>query len=70
MRARTWKKDITVIGEFASSLDCPTPMFDTSRALYDAMLAQGLGEQDTGAVCTVIERLAGVVRKGKKLRPG
>ena len=25
MRSRTWKKDMTVIGEFASALDCPTP---------------------------------------------
>lgn len=66
MRAKTWKKDITVIGEFAASLDCPTPMFDTTRALYDSMLALGLGEQDTGAVCTVIEKLAGVERAGRK----
>ena len=66
MRAKTWKKDITVIGEFAASLDCPTPMFDTTRALYDSMLALGLGEQDTGAVCTVIEKLAGVKRTGRK----
>ena len=25
MRSRTWKKDMTVIGDFAASLDCPTP---------------------------------------------
>jgi len=66
MRARTWKKDIAVIGEFAAALDCPTPMFDTTRALYDSMLAMGLGGQDTGAVCTVIERMAGLERKPGK----
>lgn len=66
MRSRTWKKDIAVIGELAASLDCPTPLFDTTRALYDSMLALGLGEQDTGAVCTVIETMAGLKRKPKK----
>ena len=35
MRSTTWKKDLTVIGDFASGLGCPTPLFGLSRlALY------------------------------------
>jgi 3-hydroxyisobutyrate dehydrogenase-like beta-hydroxyacid dehydrogenase len=62
MRNSTWKKDMTVIGEFASAVGCPVPMFATAAPLYEATLAMGLGDQDTGAVCTVLERLAGIAR--------
>jgi 3-hydroxyisobutyrate dehydrogenase-like beta-hydroxyacid dehydrogenase len=41
MRSATWKKDMTVIGEFASGLACPTPLFDLSASLYTAALAMG-----------------------------
>jgi L-threonate 2-dehydrogenase len=62
MRSRTWKKDMTVIGDFASSLDCPTPLFNTTGALYDAALAMGRDAEDVAAVCTVLEVMAGVKR--------
>jgi len=62
MRSATWKKDMAVIGDFASDLACPTPLFDLSATLYTAALAAGLGEEDTAAVCAVLERLAGIER--------
>ncbi len=63
MRSSTWKKDMTVIGEFASGLACPTPLFDLSASLYTAALAMGHGADDTAAVCAVLETMAGLARK-------
>jgi putative dehydrogenase len=62
MRSSTWKKDMTVIGDFASGLACPTPLFDFSASLYTAALAMGHGAEDTAAVCAVLEKMAGVER--------
>jgi L-threonate 2-dehydrogenase len=62
MRARTWKKDMTVIGEFASMLDCPTPLFSATGPLYDAALSMGRDAEDVASVCAVLESLAGIKR--------
>jgi 3-hydroxyisobutyrate dehydrogenase-like beta-hydroxyacid dehydrogenase len=64
MRSSTWKKDMTVIGDFAAELACPTPLFDLSASLYTAALAMGHGAEDTAAVCAVLETMAGVSRNG------
>ncbi len=65
MRSRTWKKDMTVIGDFAASLDCPTPLFNTTGALYESALAMGRDAEDVAAVCTVLETMAGIKRGGQ-----
>ena len=62
MRSSTWKKDLTVIGGFASDLDCPTPMFDLSCALHGEVLAAGRGEEDTAVVCEILAGKAGLKR--------
>ncbi len=62
MRSRTWKKDMTVIGDFASALDCPTPLFSLTNTFYDAALALGRDVEDVGAVCAVFEQMAGLKR--------
>ena len=62
MRAEIYQKDIDIIGEFAAKLHCPTPLFDASRALYSAALAQGRDKQDTAAVCAVLKEMAGLSR--------
>jgi putative dehydrogenase len=62
MRSSTWKKDMTVIGDFASGLACPTPLFDLSATFYTAALAMGHGAEDTAAVCAVLEEMAGLAR--------
>jgi L-threonate 2-dehydrogenase len=63
MRSTTWKKDLTVIGEFASDLGCPTPLFGLAATLHAATLAMGHGEEDSAAVCTALERMAGLTRE-------
>src|SRR5882672_6802228 len=66
MKNEVWQKDMTIIGDFARELDCPTPLFAASAPIYNAAMAMGLGKQDTGAVCAVLEEMAGNPRKRMK----
>jgi L-threonate 2-dehydrogenase len=65
MKVSVWQKDMAVIGEFAKALRCPTPLFAATRAIYDAALASGHAADDTASVCAVMEKRAGVRRKGR-----
>ena len=58
MKVQIWQKDMSIIGEFAKKLECPTPLFAASAPIYTAAMAMGLGAEDTAAVCKVIERMA------------
>ena len=64
MRSSTWKKDLTVIGVFASDVGCPTPLFGLASALHAATLAMGHADEDSAAVCATLEKMAGLERKG------
>ncbi|TMK03587.1 MAG: NAD(P)-dependent oxidoreductase [Alphaproteobacteria bacterium] len=66
MKISVWQKDMAVIGEFAHSLGCPTPMFDASVPIYDRAMRGGHAAHDTAAVCAVLEKMAGVKRKTKQ----
>jgi L-threonate 2-dehydrogenase len=68
MKISVWQKDMAVIGEFARSLRCPTPMFDATVPIYDKAMRSGHAEQDTAAVCAVLETMAGVKRGNAKAR--
>jgi len=61
-RLAIFKKDLMVIGEFASGLACPTPLFDLSASLYRGALAMGRDAEDSAAVCAVLEKLAALER--------
>ena len=62
MKNEVWQKDMKIIGEFAAGLGVPTPLFSASAQVYKAAMAQGFALKDTGAVCAVLEKLAGVKR--------
>ncbi|HEX3377416.1 MAG TPA: NAD(P)-dependent oxidoreductase [Candidatus Acidoferrales bacterium] len=68
MKVQTWQKDMTIIGDYARKIDCPTPLLSASASIYTAAMAMGLGAEDTGAVCAVLERMANNPRgtRGKK----
>src|SRR6266568_627117 len=66
MKNEVWQKDMTIIGDFARELDCPTPLFAASAPIYNAAMAKGLGKEDTGAVCAVLEEMAGSPRRKRK----
>ena len=63
MKVQIWQKDMTIIGDYARKIDCPTPLFSASAPFYTAAMAMGLGEEDTGAVCAVLEKMANNPRK-------
>lgn len=65
MKVQTWQKDMTIIGDYARKIDCPTPLLSASAPIYSAAMAMGLGAEDTGAVCTVLERMANNPRRKK-----
>ena len=66
MKNEVWQKDMTITGDFARGLECPTPLFAASAPIYNAAMAMGLGKEDTGAVCAVLEEMAGRPRRRKK----
>ena len=69
MKVAVWQKDMHIIGEFATALDCPTPLFAASAPIYNAAMAAGHALEDTASVCAVLEGLAGVTRaRGRRKR--
>jgi len=62
MKVEVWQKDMKIIGEFAAALGVATPLFNASAAIYNAAMAQGYAQQDTAAVCAVLERMSGLRR--------
>lgn len=62
MKVHIWQKDMTIIGDFARQLQCPTPLFSACAPVYTAAMAMGLGNSDTASVCSVIEHLANYSR--------
>ncbi len=58
MKCAVWKKDMTVIGEFARAMGAPTPLFDASSPYYLKAIDEGLGDADTAAVYQVLEAMA------------
>lgn len=65
MKCSVWQKDMSVIGAFARKLRVPTPLFSATQPVYDAAIKSGHGDDDTAAVCAVLERKAGV-KRGKR----
>ena len=63
MKVQTWQKDMTIIADYARKIDCPTPLFSASAPFYTAAMAMGLGAEDTGAVCAVLEKMANNPRR-------
>jgi putative dehydrogenase len=63
MKVSVWQKDMRIIAEFARELDCPSPLFAATSAIYNAAMAQGFADADTASVCAVLEGLAKVRRR-------
>jgi 3-hydroxyisobutyrate dehydrogenase-like beta-hydroxyacid dehydrogenase len=59
MKIDVYQKDIDIIGAYASSLHCPTPLFEASKAFYSSAYALGHAKDDTAAICAVLEEMAG-----------
>lgn len=68
MKVEVWQKDMRIIGEFAASLDCPTPLLSAAAPVYTAAMAQGFAAQDTASVCAVLADMARLSRNGPPTR--
>ncbi len=66
MKVQIWQKDMTIIGDFARKLDCPTPLFSASAPVYIAAMAMGRKAEDTAAVCAVLEQMANCPRRAAR----
>ena len=66
MKCSVWQKDMDVIGAFARKIRVPTPLFSATLPVYAAALKQGHANEDTAAVCAVLEAKAGVKRRGSR----
>ncbi|RKX76278.1 MAG: NAD(P)-dependent oxidoreductase [Spirochaetes bacterium] len=62
MKMELHQKDIRIISSFAEKIKCPTPLLSASAQFYTAALAQGRAKEDTGAVCAILEQIAGIKR--------
>ncbi len=62
MKCDVWQKDMSVIAAFAASVGAPVPVFQSTKPIYDAGIRDGHGEEDTAAVCAVLEKIAGGAR--------
>jgi len=62
MKVEIWQKDMHIIGDFATKLGVPVPLFAASALLYTAAMAQGRAKQDTASVCEVLETWANFKR--------
>jgi putative dehydrogenase len=58
IRLSVWAKDMTVIGDFARQVGCPTPLFAATAPIYTAAAATRPETEDTAAVCAVLEQMA------------
>jgi 3-hydroxyisobutyrate dehydrogenase-like beta-hydroxyacid dehydrogenase len=71
MKIAVWQKDMKIIADYARAVNCPTPLFVASAPFYTAAMAMGRGDEDTGAVCAVLEQMARARRRpthgGRKL---
>ena len=57
MTLATWQKDMAIIAEFARRVGVSTPLFSATAPIY-ATAAKTRGQEDTAAVCAVLEKMA------------
>ena len=63
MKCSVWQKDMDVIGAFARKMRVPTPLFSATLPVYAAALKSGHANDDTAAVCAVLEAKAKIKRR-------
>jgi 3-hydroxyisobutyrate dehydrogenase-like beta-hydroxyacid dehydrogenase len=65
MKVEVWQKDMRVIGDMARAVGAPTPLFSACVPIYNAAMAQELGQHDTAAVAEVLGEMAGLSRAAR-----
>jgi 3-hydroxyisobutyrate dehydrogenase-like beta-hydroxyacid dehydrogenase len=57
MTLATWQKDMAIIAAFARQVGCKTPLLTTTAPIY-AEAVKTRSQDDTAAVCAVLEKMA------------
>jgi len=57
MTLATWQKDMAIIAEFARRAGVTTPLFSATAPIYSEAV-KTRGQEDTAAVCAVLEKMA------------
>ena len=57
MTLATWQKDMAIIAEFARQVGSATPLFSATAPIYAAAVTER-SDEDTAAVCAVLEEMA------------
>ncbi|MFC1665014.1 NAD(P)-dependent oxidoreductase [Pseudomonadota bacterium] len=58
-----FKKDLDVITDFASDINCSVPLFSIAAQPYRAIMDTDLVDKDTAAVCKLLEEMNGIKRQ-------
>ncbi|NTW08992.1 MAG: NAD(P)-dependent oxidoreductase, partial [Anaerolineaceae bacterium] len=59
-KARMQAKDLNIVLETAREYTIPLPATALGSQLFNAMVAEGMGDQDNSAVISILEQLAGI----------
>lgn len=59
-RLKMFMKDMGIIGQHATDVASPVPLFSAALPFYSAAMAQGREDQDAAALIAVLRRLAGM----------
>lgn len=62
MKIEVFRKDLDLIGAFAADCGAATPLLAAAAGLYRAASAAGLDNDDTAAVCTILEGASSPVK--------
>ena len=57
MTLATWQKDMAIIAKFARQVGAKTPLFSETAPIYAAAVTER-SDEDTAAVCAVLEKMA------------
>ena len=56
MKVEVWQKDMSIIADFLKECGAAAPLFMATVPIYDAAMALGMQQEDTGSVLAVLER--------------
>jgi 3-hydroxyisobutyrate dehydrogenase-like beta-hydroxyacid dehydrogenase len=60
MKVDVWQKDMAVIAQMATQVDCPIPLFATCAPIFNSAMAMGKALEDTASAAEVLSAMAGL----------
>ncbi len=60
MKVDVWQKDMSVIAQMATQVNCPIPLFSTCAPIFNSAMAMGKALEDTASAAEVLSAMAGI----------